>query len=640
MKATAVSILFLCMFFSSFSQNPKIDSLKNILRNTGDDTAYVNASNDIANCLLRIGSFDSALQYTSSAMNKAQSLSFSNGIATAHIHTANIYFCQGKFENAKSNYEKAFALKKELGDKKGMASCLMGMGNASNSLSNYSEALKYHLESLKIKEELKDNKSMADSYVNIGNIYYRQKNYPAALKYYDSGLKTMMQTDNKKNIADCYNNIANVYWSQNKFEKAINNYTSSLVIVKELGDKQGTSRAFNNLGAVYFSEGKYPEALVNYFEGLKIREEIGDNEGIGNSWVNIGAVYAKTKDYKNAEAFTKKAMERAKEVGDRLVIKSGYENLAEIYRATGRHALALESYVNFIAVRDSLINDENTKNIMQLEMNYEFGKKEAALNAEQGKKEALQKEELKRHRQINWFIVCFSLLLLLVGFLLFNRYLLKQRNRFQEQAGKLEKEQAVAVMDAQEEERKRIAEDLHDSLGHLLSTIKLHLQVVSEKTDQVYHSLQLLDQASDELRTISFNLMPRTLEEEGLVSALNELASKVTSSGVLKVLLHIHNMEKFVLEKQSQFNIYRIIQEAVNNILKHANATEINIQMIGQNDHITVMIEDDGKGFDTSQNNSGRGLKNIVTRSVWLKGVINIDSTPGKGTTITTEIPL
>jgi two-component system, NarL family, sensor kinase len=102
----------------------------------------------------------------------------------------------------------------------------------------------------------------------------------------------------------------------------------------------------------------------------------------------------------------------------------------------------------------------------------------------------------------------------------------------------------------------------------------------------------------------------------------------------------VHEMERFELEKQSQFNIYRIIQEAVNNILKHADAKEISIQLINQNDHITIMIEDDGKGFDPQENKKGRGLKNIVTRSLWLKGNINIDSTPGRGTTITTEIPV
>jgi two-component system NarL family sensor kinase len=262
------------------------------------------------------------------------------------------------------------------------------------------------------------------------------------------------------------------------------------------------------------------------------------------------------------------------------------------------------------------------------------------LKMEHEKKESDQKAELLRQKQINWLIAGFTVLLLLIGALVFNRYKLTQKNKYQKEAAEQQKKQAVAVMDAQEEERKRIAEDLHDSLGHMLSTVKLNLQMVPEGQSQVKNSLQLIDQASEEIRNITFNLMPRTLEEEGLIPALNELAAKITNSGSVKISLHIHQIEKFTIEKQSQFNIYRIIQEAVNNILKHADAKEITIQLVGQKDHLTIMIEDDGKGFDPARNKGGRGLKNIVTRSLWLKGIINIDSTPGRGTTITTEIPV
>src|SRR6185312_7023796 len=232
-------------------------------------------------------------------------------------------------------------------------------------------------------------------------------------------------------------------------------------------------------------------------------------------------------------------------------------------------------------------------------------------------------------------------LVLLSSFLLFNRVRLKQKNKHQQLLNEQQKELAVAVMDTQEQERKRIAEDLHDSLGHLLSTVKLNLQTLPESQKPVLqNSMNLLNQALEELQNITFNLMPRTLEEEGLVAALNELTSKVSSSGLVKIKVLVHDMNRFNLEKQSQFNVYRIVQEAVNNILKHAEAKEITIQLVGQDNHFTIMIEDDGKGFDTGTQKNGRGLKNIVTRSLWLKGNINIDSTPGRGTTITTEIPI
>jgi signal transduction histidine kinase len=640
MKRLSLLLLGILLPGHWFAQTPQIDSLKQLLKTQEKDTNRVNTLNELSNKLMRVGMFDTALVCASEARALASSLDFKNGAARSHIHSGNIYFCQGNFSEALENYKSSLNIKRELGDRKGMAAAYMGIGNVYFSQGNYPEALKGQLSALQIKEELKDTKGIADSYVNIGNIYYREAKYPEALKSYSDGLKTMEKTGNKKNIADCYNNIGNVYWSQGKFAEAIKNHEASLLIEQEIGDKQGIARSYNNLGAVYDAQKDYTKALSNYFEGLKIREELGDREGIENSSVNIGATYTKKGDYANAEMYGKKALALAREVGDLQVVKSAYENLAEAYRLTNRPALALESYKHFIAVRDSLLNEENTRKMVRTEMNYEFDKKEAALKAEQEKKESIRQEELKRQKQINWFVAGAMLLLLLLVILLFNRYQLAQKNKFQQQINRQQKEQAVAVMETQEEERKRIAEDLHDSLGHLLSAVKLNLQTLPAQEKQVGNSLQLLDQASEEIRNITFNLMPRTLEEEGLISALRELAAKVTGSGSVTINLHIHGMEKFILEKQSQFNIYRIVQEAVNNILKHANAKEINIQVLGQADHITIMIEDDGKGFDPSNNKEGRGLKNIVTRSVWLKGSINIDSTPGKGTTITTEIPV
>jgi signal transduction histidine kinase len=135
--------------------------------------------------------------------------------------------------------------------------------------------------------------------------------------------------------------------------------------------------------------------------------------------------------------------------------------------------------------------------------------------------------------------------------------------------------------------------------------------------------------------------MPKTLEEEGLVSALNELALKVKNACRIEINLQCFGLEKLRLEKQVQFNIYRIIQEAVNNILKHAGATEINIQLIRNEGQLTIMIEDNGKGFDKSQSlRKGRGLRNISTRTEWLEGNVAFDSHPGRGTTITIEIPV
>lgn len=193
-------------------------------------------------------------------------------------------------------------------------------------------------------------------------------------------------------------------------------------------------------------------------------------------------------------------------------------------------------------------------------------------------------------------------------------------------------------MEVQEQERKRIAEDLHDSLGHLLSAAKMNLQSGNGQ-EQLNASMQLLNQASEELRNISFNLMPNVLEEEGLTPALNELAEKSGKSGKIAVSFQAHDIKSLKFDKLAQFNIYRIVQEAINNIMKHAGATEAGIQLIGKENNLTIMIEDNGKGFDPKNILNGRGQKNMRARTNWLNGNFHLDSRPGHGTTICIDIP-
>lgn len=610
------------------------------------------------------------------------------------------YWSKGEYSLALQNYNEALKIEEELNNKSGIAKCLGRIGVIYQNQSDYTVALEYYAKALDIDETINNKTGVERHLGNIGIVYHRQGDYPKALDYYLRALKINEQLGNKSGIARHLGNIATMYADQGDFEKALQFYNKTLRIDEEIGNKHGISTHLGSIGIIYTDQAElstnvtdkselYKKSLDYYFKSLAIAEELGaknlisiwlanigivyDNQAeiasnpsekeelnkkaldyylkaleidkeLGNKsgmairLGNIGSLYTDIKKYNEAEFYLLEALKLDKEIGDINIERQVEELLTELYSKTNRHQLAFEHYKKAVLLKDSIFNEEKNNELTRKEMTYEFEKKEEAAKREQEIKDTIKQEEIKRERLIYWSASGIVSLSLISSLLLFNRKRLKEKNKFQQQLNKQQKEQAVAVMETQEMERKRIAEDLHDSLGHLLSTAKLNLQTLPQEK-QVQNSLTLLNQASDEIRNITFNLMPHTLEEGGLIPALEELANKVNNSGTVLVNLQIHNMEKFNLEKQSQFNIYRIVQEAVNNILKHAGASEISIQVIGQEDHITIMIEDDGKGFNPQTNKTGRGLKNIVTRSLWLKGNINIDSTPGKGTTITTEFP-
>ena len=203
------------------------------------------------------------------------------------------------------------------------------------------------------------------------------------------------------------------------------------------------------------------------------------------------------------------------------------------------------------------------------------------------------------------------------------------------------------MIEGQESERLRIAQDLHDGLGGLLTTVKAHFNAIEReianiKEMNIYEKTnQLIDEACVEVRRIAHDMVPYSLKMNGLQGVLADIRQTVLGKGI-HCDVDIHNVKEEVLGEQKVVMIYRIIQEVVNNALKHSGASHMLIQLVGHENGLNVMIEDNGKGFDVNQllQGKGLGLKSIESRVKYLEGNLNIDSTPNQGTTINIEIPL
>lgn len=680
-KLSLLVLVVLLFFNQSNAQSNKLDSLQKELKFAKDDTtkinilfsisdlySYENPDTAIAYCLkaksiaekindkkrmikilIEIGwnqstlsNFDKALLHYMEALEISKELNDSKYIATSMSGIGTVYWNQSNYEKALEYFYKSLEIATSVNDKNGIIRNYTSIGIVYMDQGDYPKSLDFLLKALKIAEELKDETKIFAITTNIGIVYKEQNNYQKALDYYFKALKISEKADDKNSIASQLGNIGVVYMDQKEYSKALDYFFKALKIFENLGDKNGVGINFGNIGLAYQHLKDYSKALDYYNKALEINKELGRKYGISRHLGNIGVLYTLTKNYKDSETYLLKALAIADTIGALELTRKFEEPLSNLYTITNRPLQAFEHYKKFIAARDTIFSEDNKNKIIRSEMKFEFEQKEIKSKAEQDKKEALYQGEIKQQRIIGWGIATSLIFLLLFSILLFNRYRLKQKQVFQEKLMQQQKEQTIAIMETQEQERKRIAEDLHDSLGHLLSTVKINLQTLPDNQRHHYiNSLQLLNQASKEIHNISFNLMPQTLEEEGLIPALNELAEKIRKSSLYDIILQVHDMENFVIDKQTKFNIYRIVQEAVSNILKHADAKEINIQLVKQEKQLTIMIEDDGKGFDANKvKKNGRGLRNITARAEWLLGTIQIDSTPGKGTTISIEIPI
>jgi signal transduction histidine kinase len=206
-----------------------------------------------------------------------------------------------------------------------------------------------------------------------------------------------------------------------------------------------------------------------------------------------------------------------------------------------------------------------------------------------------------------------------------------------------------AIIEAEEKERTRIARELHDGIGQQLSAAKLNISGLqaslntnnNEEKVMIQNAIDLIDESVKEVRVVSHSMMPNALIKSGLVSAVREFINKISSSGSLRINLEIVGLTDR-LEQTVETVLFRVLQELVNNIIKHAQATEVSIQLIRHETELTILIEDNGVGFNVDKvldKEGGIGLKNIQSRVAFLNGQVFFDSHVDKGTTVTIEIP-
>src|ERR1051326_5502263 len=356
MKSSFLLYFFISTFLS-FSQERKIDSLYTLVKKDKDDTNKINHSNNLSHEYINIGAYDSALYYANLNLRLAKKINF----------------------------------------KKGMADCYNTIGIALHLQGQYAESLLNYLNCLKILEEINDKQKISNCYNNIGNLYDKQLNYTEALRYYFLAMKIKKDIHDtlSSNYANTISNVGNIYWEQKNYSEALKNYFIALEIARAIQDKHAFLMSEINIANVYYNQEKYSEALKNYFDVLDKAE---DKMFISDSYNNIGNVFSKQKKYKEALIYFKKGLMFSKEIGWNDATKESYKGLSEVYEKLDDDKNAYQNYKMYILYRDSLINEENTKKVIQAQMNYEFDKKEAVTRAEHDK-------EIEKQKIIIWSVI-------------------------------------------------------------------------------------------------------------------------------------------------------------------------------------------------------------------------------------------
>ena len=548
-------------------------------------------------------------------------------------------------------------------------------------IGEYDQAIEQTQKSLTYLEEGEYDKIYSTNLFNLGVIMDHQGRYEESIRYFLEYLKLNEKNERWGNVGQAHNSISLLYKAMGDTEQSLQSLYKSLEIFTKHGSENDIGLAMGNLATQYMDLGNWDSTFHYAQATLEIGNKLKLDRTIGFASYTLAECYIRKREYEKALIHAERAREIylrypdkqlsfhnyislstiqrelgklnsshnnlliAQQIADSLKFlegqKTAFNYLSQYYELTADHKKALESHKKYKIIQDSILNEKNTEIINKLNLQYETAKKDAEIKS--------QNLEISRKTGQRNLLIFGLALLGLLSTLFITRFRLRQRLTEEKLFNLNQKQKLIAadyMVQGQEEERKRIAKDLHDGLGGLLATARLQLQNLQDETDKISNmslvskAEQLINDAYSEVRRIAHNMMPNALANLGLRAAIKDLADHINATKEIFVETQLMAGEQKMPEK-TQIILFRIIQEALNNVIKHAKATQAIIQLAENNDSYHLTIEDNGIGFELSDDVKlqGMGIRSIESRSKFLNADLHIDSQKGKGTTYDIVVP-
>lgn len=650
-KSTCILLFLMFYYIPGFSSN--IDSLLHKLNDVSHDTERINLLLDIEYEYANTN-IDSALYYLDQCRNLIDKSNNKTNEYKCYFEYVVLY--HDKFDNEKAvEYcKKTIDIAKKNKNKQQVAKSYRAIFNLYHNLRKFDIAVKLGIYSTKLSESIGDTLNIAINYGNLCWLYIDLRQYKKAIYYGEKGIEIGKRYHDTKGLLISINNTALAYRNIDDNQMAKKLFEMQLSIAYKENVPKSVHKALNNLCMLYYDLGdaanlnKYADEYNAFVTKNNIVMN-GKDKSYGYVINAYNHLYKK--NFKLAEEEIIKGLQiaEADSISDPLL------DLYQLYSSLkyAEHDFEKGQYYRrkYDSVDQSLFEEELSYLSMDLETKYETTKKENEIKQ--------QDLLLKKRNIINVVLICSIIILMLLSFLLYRYF--KQRNTIlekekiiqQQKITDLEKEKKLdateAILKGQEEERSRIAKDLHDGLGGLLSGVKYSLNnmkenvvLSSENALSFERTIDMLDSGIQELRRVAHNMMPENLLKFGLDTAVKDYCNSITKTHALQINYSSFGMENFNAEINISVTVYRVIQELINNTMKHAKATESIVQIANDNNILHITVEDNGKGFDVKNMSQfkGAGWTNIQNRINYLKGKIEIESSEEQGTSIIIEIPL
>ena len=499
----------------------------------------------------------------------------------------------------------------------------------------FEDNFKYSLRAIELYEQLGDTEKLAKEYGEMG-FRMNKRNLQKALHYMQKGMKISEQNNYKKPLLSIYNNYGTLKQQQKQLDSALYFFRKCLTIKQSINDSVGIPYSLNNIGEIYLERKQFKDAKELFDQALQIRMALNDQYGIADNLAYLGDLHHAQKNYTEAIKNYNQSLQMSLKFGFTNLLRHNYKMISECYEFSNQSDQALKAYKKHIFYKDSILNTETNSKIAELEVQFETNKKE---------KQLLEKEiEVKNSRNKLIAVSALALFIGLVGFLIYRQQKLKNKQQEQE----FELKSAIAQIEMQnqlQEQRLSISRDLHDNIGAQLTfvissvdNLKFGNQIGDSK---VVHQLTKISDFTKstiiELRDTIWAMNKNEFSFEDLRSRIFNFIekAKIAKEDIEFNFKIDDTLSEVRFSSLQGINIYRTIQEAINNAMKYAEAATISVDVEKFDDQIKIVIQDDGIGFDVKTADIGNGIQNMKKRMNDVGATFELISEQNKGTIVT-----
>lgn len=547
-----------------------------------------------------------------------------------------------QYDQSYHSFKQALDIRRSLGDQKGIASVYNNVASVKILEKRFVEASDTVGQAILIYQTLQDSANLAKAFVTLSNVYQEYRDYETAAVWLRLAIDSYRRQRDTTSLANAEFNFGNLYYELEKLDSALAHYQHALLLYQAGEDTLNEGNTFNMLAAIYLAQGKHDLSRTAQDKAEALMKAAESEEGLFKVYFGRGTYFQHINQPAQALPFLHQA--KNLEAGTEDMRVSLLESIADAHRTLGHTDSS--AYYEKLAVEasESLFKNDRDNSIVAQHIKKWREKKAMQQNLV---------EQANSNRSLSRYLYALMSLLLLLAAGFYYRHKENQRERRRQRqiikglTQNLELNYVNARLEGQQAEKKILGRDLHDRIGAMMATLKWRYEAIGEKLNETPEAQQMIREANhtfgtiyQELRSISHQLESEgSTEKVELVATLQQLCADISKSGKLEAAFYVHGLEGR-LDYKTELNLLQIIREIVANALKHSEARHLTIQLTKLDQHLTLMVEDDGKGFDPHQHRQGAGMRHLEERVAALGGTIQIDSVKNEGVTTIIEISL